>query len=50
MHKGKVSVAKKNHDLCACEREECEHGVDAGVNTTLLSGTLLSIGLVVESV
>jgi len=28
------------------EREEYEHGVGAGVNTTLLSDTLQSIGLV----
>ena len=33
-------------DLCVYESEEYEYGVGAGVNTTLLSDTLQSIGLV----
>jgi hypothetical protein len=33
-------VAKKNMNLCACDSEECEHGVGAGVNATMLSETL----------
>ena len=32
-------------DLCAFENEEPEHGVGSGVNSTLLSDTLKSIGL-----
>jgi hypothetical protein len=32
-------------NLCACESEERGHGVSAGVNATLLSGTLYSMGL-----
>ena len=32
-------------DLRTCENEEHEHGVGTGVNTTLLSDTLKSIGL-----
>jgi hypothetical protein len=44
--KGKGLIAKKPMDLCACESEKHEHGVIADVNTTLLSDTLKSIGLV----
>ena len=33
-------------DLCASENEDHEHGMGAGVSTTLLSDTLRSIGLV----
>ena len=33
-------------DLCVCESEEREDGVGAVVNSTLLSDTLESIGLV----
>jgi hypothetical protein len=33
-------------DLCVCESEDHEYGVGVGVNTTLLSDTLQSIGLV----
>ena len=36
----KVWVRKKPMNLCACESEEHDHEVGAGVNTTLLSGTL----------
>ena len=32
-------------DLCVYESEEHEHGVGGGVNTTLLSDTLQSVGL-----
>jgi hypothetical protein len=32
-------------NLCACEDEEREYGVVAGVNATVLSETLLTIGL-----
>ena len=32
-------------DLCVCESEEHEYGVGPGVNGTLLSDTLYSIGL-----
>ena len=35
--RGKVWLQKKPMDLCACESEEHEHGVGAGVDTTLLS-------------
>ena len=38
--KDKGLVPKKPMDLCECESEEHEHGVDAGVSTTLLSDTL----------
>ncbi len=38
--KVKGLVVKKPMDLCACESEESDHGVGAGVNTTLLSDTL----------
>ena len=31
--------------LCACDREECEYGVGAGVNATMLSETLEVVGL-----
>jgi hypothetical protein len=37
--RGKVWLRKKPMDLCACESEEREHGVGAGANTTLLSGS-----------
>jgi len=33
-YKGKVSVAKKPMNLCACDSEECEDGVGAGVTAT----------------
>ena len=38
--RAKVWLLKKPIDLCACEREEREDGVGAGVNSTLLSDTL----------
>ena len=38
--RGKVWLWKKTMDLCACESEEYEDGVGAGVNSTLLSDTL----------
>ena len=31
--------------LCACDSEERDHGVGAGVNTTMLSETLEVVGL-----
>ena len=31
--------------LCACDSEEREHGVGAGVNSTILSETLKVVGL-----
>ena len=34
-------------DLCACEIEEHEHGVGDGVNSTLMSDTLLVVDGVV---
>ena len=33
-------------NLCACDTEEREHGVGAGVNDTMLSETLEVVGLV----
>ena len=38
--RAKVWLQKNPMDLCACEREEREDGVGAGVNSTLLSDTL----------
>jgi hypothetical protein len=36
-----VSVTKKKTmNLCTCDSKECEHGVGAGVNATMLSETL----------
>jgi len=42
---GQVWLRKKTMDLCTSESEEHDHGVGAGVNTTLLSDTLKSISL-----
>jgi hypothetical protein len=44
-HHCEVSVAKKPMNPCACESEERGHGVGAGMNATLPSGTLYSMGL-----
>jgi hypothetical protein len=33
-------LRKSPIDLCVCESEEREHGVVAGVNSTLMSDTL----------
>ena len=38
--RAKVWLRENPMDLCACESEEHEHGVGAGVNSTLLSDTL----------
>ena len=38
---------KKPMDLCACEIEEHEHGVGDGVNSTLMSDTLVVVDGVV---
>ena len=38
--RARVWLRKKTMDLCAFESEEHEHGVGAGVNSTLLSDTL----------
>jgi hypothetical protein len=32
-------------NLCVCDNEECEYGVGAGVNTTMLSETLEVVGI-----
>ena len=37
---GRVGVCM----LCACDSEESEHGVGAGVNTTMLSGVSVAHG------
>ncbi len=38
--KGKGLVPKKPVNLCVCENEDHEYGLDTGVNSTMLSDTL----------
>jgi hypothetical protein len=39
----KIRLRKKPMNLCACDSEDREHGVGAGVNDTMLSDTLAII-------
>ncbi len=41
---GRVGVCT----LCVCSREECEYGVGAGVNDTILSETLQVVGIMTQ--
>ena len=40
--RAKIWMRKKAMDLCACESEEREHGVGAGVNGIITSDVLLN--------